>query len=202
MKNLTRYLLLLIALFIAYWALSPFWVMYQINHAVETNQADKISKYIDYPTLRLNIKDQLKAKYGQSLGLNNKDSLYGIYGTKIFESFSDEMIESVVNPNTISMLMQGKEMKQGYDAQLGNVQQSDLIKYFALMRGAEVTTKNTIDQSQNQNTNNDGDNKAKFKFTAWNQFNVTIPVAGKYKAEIIFQPKHWTWKIVDMKIIG
>ncbi|MGO4326702.1 DUF2939 domain-containing protein [Cupriavidus sp. 2TAF22] len=90
---------------------SPYWTLYQMRTAIETRDADKFSRYVDYPALRESLKGQLTASLQQKLGnapVLRDTPLAGI-GQAIGLAVINTMIDTMVSPAGVMALMAGEK---------------------------------------------------------------------------------------------
>ncbi|WP_420993789.1 DUF2939 domain-containing protein [Cupriavidus sp. 30B13] len=89
---------------------SPYWTLYQMRAALEARDADRFSRYVDYPALRESLKGQLTAALERKLGapLLRDTPLAGI-GQAIGQAVINTMIDTMVSPAGVMALMAGEK---------------------------------------------------------------------------------------------
>ncbi|AOA57018.1 DUF2939 domain-containing protein [Acinetobacter larvae] len=120
-KTAIRSLLALIILGAAYLYASPYWVLYQIKNAVDQNDQHKLSQYIDYPSVRQNLKQQLQSQIAAQLQQPDQ-GVYAELGMKFASVFTEKMLDQMIRPETLALLLQTKA--QAKALQHPNTQQS------------------------------------------------------------------------------
>lgn len=95
-RRRTLILLTLAVLFGGSVFFSPHWHVHQMVTAAEGRDAEKFSRYVDYPALR----DSLKAQFAQSVDqqMGGDDSLFGAIGKMIGRAIAEPVIEATVSP--------------------------------------------------------------------------------------------------------
>lgn len=86
----------LIVAAVAWYVASPWYTLHQMRSAVQANDADAMSAYIDYPALREDMKAEIMA---QVTAEARKDrSGYGMFGTALASAMVGPMVDSLVTP--------------------------------------------------------------------------------------------------------
>ena len=67
MKDFLPWLVGLVVIFLIYFYASPYIVLNNIKKAAEQGDADKLSGYIDFPSVKQSMKDQVKAAMVEEL---------------------------------------------------------------------------------------------------------------------------------------
>ena len=92
---------------------SPYWVLYQINQAYQQNNAVGISKYIDFAQVKASLKPQIQQRMHTAIGIEHLPQALQKWGNQLNNALGDQLIDVVMNEQTILLLMQGKELKEG-----------------------------------------------------------------------------------------
>jgi len=77
---------------------SPSWTLHEMQAAAEAKDADKLSAYIDYPTLRTSLKEQMKAKMATELAKMKDDNPFAALGAALAVNLVDGMVDGMVTP--------------------------------------------------------------------------------------------------------
>lgn len=90
---------------------SPYWTLYQMRAAIQAHDADKFSRYVDYPALRENLKEQLTASLQQKLSAAPalRDTPLAGIGQAIGQAVIRTMIDTMVSPAGVMALMAGEK---------------------------------------------------------------------------------------------
>lgn len=97
----------------AYYA-SPYWTVRQLREAAEARDADRMSDFVDFPSLRESIKAELQASVVMPM-LNDpkmKDNPFAGLGAMLAGAMLGPMIDSMISPAGLAaMLKQGPPSK-------------------------------------------------------------------------------------------
>lgn len=97
------------ASFIGYWCWSPYYAADQIKNAIESGDTARMSKFIDFPKVRLNIQRQinnqidLKLREFQSQPVTTKNQI-DLYSFQLV----DRLVRDLVTEEGIAALISGK----------------------------------------------------------------------------------------------
>lgn len=97
------------ASFIGYWYWSPYYAVDQIKNAIESGDTARMSKFIDFPKVRLNIQRQinnqidLKLREFQSQPVTTKNQI-DLYSFQLV----DRLVRDLVTEEGIAALISGK----------------------------------------------------------------------------------------------
>jgi hypothetical protein len=103
----------LMLVFIGYLYASPYLVLNSMKNAAQAGDSAKVSQYIDYPSVRQSLKEQINTHMLQEIGVNERGNLAGL-GQMLASSLMDKMIDIVVTPEGMTMLLQGRDLKEVY----------------------------------------------------------------------------------------
>lgn len=105
MKRSNRYaaaaLLTLVALGVGWYFGSPYWTLRQMRAAAENRDAKELSSYIDYPSLRASLKEQMKARIGTEMGKRAEGDPFGAIGTVFAANMVDALVDGLVTPTAM-----------------------------------------------------------------------------------------------------
>lgn len=102
-------LIFTVASFIGYWYWSPYYAADQIKNAIESGDTARMSKFIDFPKVRLNIQRQinnqidLKLREFQSQPVTTKNQI-DLYSFQLV----DRLVRDLVTEEGIAALISGK----------------------------------------------------------------------------------------------
>ncbi|OTG64800.1 DUF2939 domain-containing protein [Acinetobacter silvestris] len=189
-------ILVCIALFFA----SPYWMLYQINQAIEQNQAGEISEYIDFPSVRASLKPQVNMLLRQKLGIEHPDHPLEVYATQLTDHFSEQVVDVAVTSQSIVLLMQGKQLKESiklpkFDRYnkvynlLFNPTHSQKMIANETTATEPLNTKNQVDQPQYQ-----------AHYLSLNTFEVIVPTTNVQQTRFIFQRHFLQWKLTKIDL--
>ncbi len=94
-----------------YYYASPYLVLNSIKSAAQAGDSEKVSAYIDYPSVRQSFKDQMNAYMVKDLASKDTDGWEAL-GTMIATTMVDKMVDAVVTPEGMTLMLQGKDFKE------------------------------------------------------------------------------------------
>lgn len=115
MKKLLPWLAGLLVIFAVYLYASPYIALYNIKNAAEQKDADKLSGYIDFPSVKQSIKDQVKAAMVEELAASDEQDGFETLGTMLAAAMIDPIVDGVVTPDGVALMLQGQELDFGLD---------------------------------------------------------------------------------------
>lgn len=110
MKKLLPWLAGLLVIFAIYLYASPYIALYNIKNAVEQKDADKLSGYIDFPSVKQSIKDQVKAAMVEELTVNDEQDGFEALGTMLAAAMIDPLVDGLVTPDGVALMFQGQKL--------------------------------------------------------------------------------------------
>ena len=102
-------------MFAIYLYASPYIALHGIKTAVEQKDADKLSGYIDFPSVKQSIKDQVKAFMVQEIATGEEESGLEALGVMLAAAMIDPIVDSTITPDGVALLFQGQEPDFGLD---------------------------------------------------------------------------------------
>lgn len=113
MKKLLPWLAGLLIMFAIYLYASPYIVLNNIKKAAEQKDADKLSGYIDFPSVKQSMKDQVKAFMINEIASIEQEDGFEALGTMLATSMVDPIIDGVITPEGVALMLQGQELDIG-----------------------------------------------------------------------------------------
>lgn len=110
-KKLIGALIAIVVVICGYLYATPYLVLNNIKKAAQAGDSDTVSKYIDYPSVRQSFKDQMNAMMMKEM-VNQKDDGFAALGAMLASTMVDKMIDAVVTPKGMTLMLQGKDLKQ------------------------------------------------------------------------------------------
>jgi len=117
MKRIIGVAVLIVFAVVGYAAAGPFITLYQIASAVERQDSDKLARYVDFPSLRASLKEQLGALVAKEANARMKDSPFAALAAGLATNLADGLVDSVVTPGGVASLMGGIMPEPVRDAQ-------------------------------------------------------------------------------------
>lgn len=172
---------------------SPYWVLQQIHQAYENNQAGQISKYIDYTAVKASLRPQIEQRVEQNIKLRALPENLQILGGQLSQTVSDRIVDVIVNPQTLSLLLQGKALKKAGSYQdLLNSEATVLEQYADQDSGQPLLRQNTREMAHESKT---FEQIERSRYTAWNTFEVNVA-----RTTFVMQRAGLSWKIVAIQL--
>ena len=110
MKKFLPWLVGLVVIFLIYLYASPYIALYNIKNAAEQKDADKLSGYIDFPSVKQSIKDQVKAAMVEELAASDEQDGFEALGTMLAAAMIDPLIDGLVTPDGVALMLQGQKL--------------------------------------------------------------------------------------------
>ncbi len=90
-----------------YVASGPYRTLNGLEEAITQGDTAAISRYVDFPTLRQNLKDQLKASANSRINDAFQDGIISRFAGGIASSVVDTTVESLITPAGLNRLLMG-----------------------------------------------------------------------------------------------
>ncbi|MDY6468668.1 DUF2939 domain-containing protein [Acinetobacter faecalis] len=110
---------LLILLILGYLFFSPYIVLNKIKNSIQANNSEAISTYVDFPSVRQNLKDLVKQEIQKEQKNSNqleKDP-FAELGTQMAIVMIDKFIDAAITPENLPLVLKGQKIA---DLQLPN----------------------------------------------------------------------------------
>ena len=110
MKKFLPWVIGLLVIFAIYLYVSPYLVLNNIKNAAEQGDADKLSGYIDFPSVKQSMKDQVKAAMVKELASSKEQDGFEALGTMLGAAMIDPLIDGLVTPDGVALMLQGQKL--------------------------------------------------------------------------------------------
>jgi len=77
---------------------SPRWTLHEMQAAAEAKDAERLAGYIDFPSLRASLKEQMKAKMAAEMVKAKDDNPFASLGAAFAVNMVDGIVEALVTP--------------------------------------------------------------------------------------------------------
>lgn len=170
-------IIILIAI-LAYLYASPYLALKNLKSAAEQNDIETINQYIDYPSVRQGLKDQLNAYMLKELQ-QEKNNEFAKLGSMLASSMTDSLLDAVITPAGIGLMVQGKNLNPSHMP----IQTSD-------------------NNSQDNATKDEEKVEYKMYYTSFNRFviNVNNKQHHNQRVQVIMQRDGLSWQIKQLLI--
>ena len=176
---------------------SPYWVLYQINQAYQQNNAVGISKYIDFAQVKASLKPQIQQRMHTAIGIEHLPQALQKWGNQLNNVLGDQLIDVVMNEQTILLLMQGKELKEAIGLNT-RATKNNINDVLGLKNTLDALSSLPIIESslpEHLPTKVASPAKRKAHYTKWNQFDIVIPTDSGSATRVIMTRAGLSWKI-------
>jgi hypothetical protein len=110
LKKFLPWVIGLLVIFAIYLYASPYLVLNNIKNAAEQGDADKLSGYIDFPSVKQSMKDQVKAVMVKELASIKEQDGFEALGTMLGAAMIDPLIDGLVTPDGVALMLQGQKL--------------------------------------------------------------------------------------------
>lgn len=90
---------------------TPYLSVYNMKKAAEKQNADALSRYVDYPALRESLKANFNAMMASEI--TQSDNPFGALGTALGAALVNQMIDAFITPESLAMMIKGEEPQIG-----------------------------------------------------------------------------------------
>lgn len=176
---------------------SPYWVLYQINQAYQQNNAVRISKYIDFAQVKASLKPQIQQRMHTAIGIEHLPQALQKWGNQLNNALGDQLIDVVMNEQTILLLMQGKELKEaiGVNTRATKNNINDVLGLKNTLDALSSLPNIESSLPEHLPTKVASPAKRKAHYTKWNQFDIVIPTDSGSATRVIMTRAGLSWKI-------
>lgn len=95
---------------------SPFYAIQQMRQAAQQQDAQRLNTYVDYPAVRQSLKTSINLKMRQAQDKPATDNPYVGFAVGLFAKFADVMVDTLVTPQGLAALMDGKRPDRTSDS--------------------------------------------------------------------------------------
>lgn len=99
------------ALLAVYVVAIPYITVHQMKSAAENHDGEALSEYIDFPSVRQSLKDQMNAMFAKKMAEDNemKNNPFAAFGVALVGMMADKMVDAYVTPAGIAQMMAGEK---------------------------------------------------------------------------------------------
>ncbi|WP_088459366.1 DUF2939 domain-containing protein [Acinetobacter soli] len=187
MKTLKYLLILLVLVILGYVVASPYWVVYQIQNAVQKNDAQTLSRYIDFPSVQTHLKERIHIRLGDLQDQQNGPA--NALGALVASSLMDRLVEVALTPEGMILLLQGKALKERFER-----------SYLEQNLNQDMYSNPESDAPKATTAEEQPAMRYSGHYEAWNAFEVTLQTQQDKEVQFILHRSGWSWKLVDIKI--
>lgn len=209
-KTLKFSLLALILMVLAWAYASPYWVLHQIKQAADQNDSEKISSFIDYPSVRDSLKRQIQTQMDSKINTQGNDALSKL-GSLFASSMADQLVDTLVTPEAMTLLFKAKGLHDDASAEKHSKDQIPAQSENATEALANAAHQDTInntpvdrtDHSQTQVTQTTPQPKPDYRagYQSPNRFVVQIKDPKSTDVDVVLQRSGLSWKVSELKVL-
>ncbi|MDQ6967343.1 MAG: DUF2939 domain-containing protein [Mariprofundaceae bacterium] len=164
---------LIVVSIVGYGAAGPYLTISEIKTGLVEEDSEKVSKNVDFPTLRKNLKEQFSASMSKNSTPGKKDgSLEGL-GNMMMTQLIDRLLDQLMTDRGLAAMMEGKK-KDLSKPDTQQIKKDDLFKHAKF-------TYDSISKFSIWVTNEEGQ-EARFILTrdglSWRLVNIEIPITS------------------------
>ena len=96
-------------LFAIYIVAAPYITVHQMKSAAESHDGEALSEYVEFPSVRQSIKDQVNVMFAKKMAEDEemKNNTFAAFGAALAGMMVDKMVDAYVTPTGITQLMAG-----------------------------------------------------------------------------------------------
>lgn len=178
-----------VVLVLAIGILSPFYSVYQIKIGVSENNTDKLSKYVEFSELRINLKGQLNESLEKKFSKRSvePESRFGNLTVKFAKRFANRLVDSYVTAEGLGKLMGGDSKNKDQN----NPKEP----------AGDTSMENPEDDQKESRFTLPSDGKlkllknARFSFESMNRFRITMPTKNNRQIQFILSRDGIIWRL-------
>lgn len=149
----------------------PFLTLYSIKISLTEKNSNKLSSNINFPLLRLNIKEQLNAELSRKIKLES--GIFNILAEGFANSLVDEAVDGLLTPENIERLIKGEEPSY--------ILKNEKIEY-------------------NEDYSYDILDSIKYKYESHKKFSVFVKGKNNEQIKLILGRSGFYWKLINITI--
>lgn len=101
-----------VMLSVAYIVATPYITLQQMKSAMDDQDSETLSEYIDFSRVRASLKEQINAMFAEEMAKKGmRDSPYAAFGAALAVAMTDKMVEVYVSPTGLRQMMAGQAPK-------------------------------------------------------------------------------------------
>jgi hypothetical protein len=107
-----KLVIVVLALFAAWFFATPYLTFRSIGSAIENKDAHALSQYVDFPALKESLKANLRAKMTETIARTHNNNPYGNVAGAVTSQLAlqmiDPLLDAAMTPEAIAALLQGQ----------------------------------------------------------------------------------------------
>jgi len=171
MKRFAWGIVLVLVAVIGYAAAGPYLAIADIKTGIAEKDAEKLREDVDFPLLRQNLKEQLKAAALKTAAKELQNNPLGALAAGLATTLVDRVVDSFVTPSGLASIMEGHEPSENSAGNKGNVSRPKKDDLFR---------------------------NANYSYDSFSQFSVWVPNDRGEQFRFILERRHLSWKLVNL----
>lgn len=106
----------LLVLVAGYLYASPYLALNSIKNAAQARDAEKLSSYIDFPSVKQSVKEQVKAKFATEMITSGNNEGFEALGSMLATAMIDPLVDGLITPEGIAAMMSEKQDQDSTEA--------------------------------------------------------------------------------------
>ena len=154
---------------------TPHIAVYNMKKAAENKDAEALSGYVDYPSLRESLKANFNAMMVGEIAKSKNESPFEAFGAALAAALINPMIDALVTPESLAMLMKGE------NPQMGDTEKNREI----------------------HSSSDEADTETSMSYEGLNQFVVTVKQKGSFENPVkLIYKRHgiFSWKLSALRM--
>lgn len=160
-----------------YVAAGPYITYTAIRDAVETKDTAKLSRHVDFPLLRANLKVQLDDYMVRRAGADIQSSLLGAFAVRVASGVAGAAVDAMVTPAGLAAVLEGRTV---------------------VHRVAGDTGSDPYRPAPPANPLRD----PSYRFESLSRFSATIPGDDGEDIDLVLTRQGMRWKLTDIRLSG
>ena len=109
MKKVPILIVGLLVLVAGYLYASPYLALNNIKDATKARDAEELSSYIDFPSVKQGVKDQVKAKFATEMLAGEGQGGFEALGSMFATAMIDQLVDGLISPEGLADMMLGEQ---------------------------------------------------------------------------------------------
>ena len=126
MKKTSILVIGLLFVMASYLYASPYLALNNIKNAAQLRDADKLSGYIDFPSVKQGVKEQVKAKFATEMIAGGNQNGFEALGSMFAASMIDTLVDGLITPDGMAAMMLEKKKQDSTEADRTQEELKDL----------------------------------------------------------------------------
>lgn len=116
MKKIPILIVALLVVIAEYLYASPYLALNSIKNAAQARDAEKLSSYIDFPSVKQGVKEQIKAKVATEMVVSGNNDGFETLGSMFATAMIDPLVDGLITPEGIAAIMLEKQEQESTEA--------------------------------------------------------------------------------------